>query len=171
MQSVLHDWGDDGCKKVLRNCWKAWPDNGKVIVVEHAIPQVLGNDPPSLNAAVADLYMMILNTDGKERTLAEFEHLAKAAGFAQTKYAMLEAKCHPFHKARGVNVFEYMSKDPRSSRKFNKGMTSSSKIVLDMVLKAYRGGFEEMKEIMNVGGDIGTSVEKLVSVYPHVRRI
>ncbi|KAL6333319.1 hypothetical protein AAG906_028503 [Vitis piasezkii] len=74
---------------------------------------------------------------------------------------MLEAKCHPFHKAHGLNVFEYMSKDPRSSRKFNEGMTSSSKIVLDM----------EMKEIMNVGGDIGTSIEKLVSVYPHIRGI
>ena len=84
---------------------------------------------------------------------------------------MLEAKCHPFHKAHGLNVFEYMSKDPRSSRKFNEGMTSSSKIVLDMVLKAYRGGFEEMKEVMNVGGDIGTSIEKLVSVYPHIRGI
>ena len=91
--------------------------------------------------------------------------------FYMLKYAVLEADCHPFHKAHGVNVFEYLSKDPRLSREFNEAMTMNSKIVLDMVLKAYRGGFEETKEIMDVGGSIGTSVVKLVSVYPHIRGI
>jgi len=31
---VLHDWSDEWCLKVLKNCYDAIPSDGKVIVVE-----------------------------------------------------------------------------------------------------------------------------------------
>ncbi|XVE73616.1 hypothetical protein DITRI_Ditri11bG0133100 [Diplodiscus trichospermus] len=38
MKLILHDWGDEQCLRILRNCYKAIPDNGKVIVVDSIIP-------------------------------------------------------------------------------------------------------------------------------------
>ncbi|ONI23625.1 hypothetical protein PRUPE_2G199300 [Prunus persica] len=38
MKWILHDWSDEHCLKLLKNCYKAIPDNGKVIVVEALLP-------------------------------------------------------------------------------------------------------------------------------------
>ncbi|MED6184504.1 Flavone 3'-O-methyltransferase 1 [Stylosanthes scabra] len=34
MKWILHDWSDEQCMKVLKNCHKAIPEDGKVIVVD-----------------------------------------------------------------------------------------------------------------------------------------
>ncbi|KAL3500450.1 hypothetical protein ACH5RR_039543 [Cinchona calisaya] len=34
MQWILHDWDDEHCLKLLRNCYKALPEDGKIIIVE-----------------------------------------------------------------------------------------------------------------------------------------
>ncbi|KAG6692334.1 hypothetical protein I3843_10G105100 [Carya illinoinensis] len=101
LKRVLHNWDDEQCKRLLRNCWKALPAKGKVIVVEMAIPQQLENNPETMNVLNEDLYMMLLMTGGKERTLAEFDHLAKAAGFTKMKvFPMPHGSVHviEFHK-------------------------------------------------------------------------
>ncbi|KMZ62445.1 hypothetical protein ZOSMA_462G00080 [Zostera marina] len=38
MKHVLHDWSDDHCVKLLKNCWKQLPKNGMVIVCELILP-------------------------------------------------------------------------------------------------------------------------------------
>ncbi|GJU38473.1 caffeic acid 3-O-methyltransferase-like protein [Tanacetum coccineum] len=38
MKWILHDWSDDHCTKLLKNCYKALPENGKVIIVEAVLP-------------------------------------------------------------------------------------------------------------------------------------
>ncbi|KAB1222917.1 (S)-scoulerine 9-O-methyltransferase [Morella rubra] len=85
LQGILHNWDDDHCKKLLRNCWEALPDDGKVIVVESVIPQVLANDIETRYAVTSDLCMMLLLVGGKERTISEIDILAKAVGFVETK--------------------------------------------------------------------------------------
>nr|Q39522.1 RecName: Full=(S)-scoulerine 9-O-methyltransferase [Coptis japonica]BAA06192.1 S-adenosyl-L-methionine:scoulerine 9-O-methyltransferase [Coptis japonica] len=97
---VLHDWDDDRSIKILKNCWKALPENGTVIVIEFVLPQVLGNNAESFNALTPDLLMMALNPGGKERTTIEFDGLAKAAGFAETKFFPISQGLHvmEFHK-------------------------------------------------------------------------
>ncbi|WOL13244.1 hypothetical protein Cni_G22013 [Canna indica] len=83
MKWILHDWGDEHCVKILKNCWKALPKNGRVMVVEHVLPAVL---EPTLKTQLLcniDLIMLALNPGGKERTLKEFEDLAKEAGFSR----------------------------------------------------------------------------------------
>lgn len=86
LQWILHDWSDDKCLVLLKNCYKALPENGKVIVVETNI-----TDEPettSLSRAISqlDVSMMTQNPGGKERTRREFEALAKSAGFAGVKF-------------------------------------------------------------------------------------
>nr|AAU20770.1 (S)-scoulerine 9-O-methyltransferase [Thalictrum flavum subsp. glaucum] len=98
---VLHDWDDERSIKILQNCWKALPEGGTVIVVEFVLPQILGNNAESFNALTPDLLMMTLNPGGKERTTTEFDGLAKAAGFAETKFFPISQGLHvmEFHKA------------------------------------------------------------------------
>ncbi|KAL6198683.1 hypothetical protein ACLB2K_028472 [Fragaria x ananassa] len=83
---ILHNWDDDHCKKILRNCWNALPNNGKVIVVEYCVlPEVIENTPETKNMLlVCDLLMMTFCT-GKERTTSQYDALAKSVGFIKTK--------------------------------------------------------------------------------------
>ncbi|KAI3806146.1 hypothetical protein L1987_22039 [Smallanthus sonchifolius] len=85
MKWILHDWGDSYCIKVLKNCWAALPERGKVVVVEVILPDhesdISCSDEVSKNAIGSDMIMLIANPGGKERTAKEYNVLAKEAGF------------------------------------------------------------------------------------------
>nr|KYP72008.1 Caffeic acid 3-O-methyltransferase [Cajanus cajan] len=86
MKWILHDWSDEHCLKLLKNCYNAIPDDGKVIIVEAVLPII-----PETNAAwkaisQVDVLMMTQNPGGKERTEQEFMELATAAGFSGIRY-------------------------------------------------------------------------------------
>ncbi|XP_052192145.1 caffeic acid 3-O-methyltransferase-like isoform X2 [Diospyros lotus] len=86
MKWILHDWSDDHCLKLLKNCHKALPENGKVIVVEVILP----TEPDTRSETIAnyeiDLLMMTQNPGGKERTRPEFLRLATGAGFSGIRF-------------------------------------------------------------------------------------
>lgn len=81
MKWVLQVWSNGHCLKVLKNCYKAIPADGKVIVVE----SIVKPEPETTVIAKAisqmDVYMMTKNPGGKERTQEEFLALATSAGF------------------------------------------------------------------------------------------
>ncbi|KAL5731691.1 hypothetical protein ACHQM5_004395 [Ranunculus cassubicifolius] len=85
MKWILHDWSDENCVKLLKNCYKALPDDGKVIVVEGIVPVAAENDIAARALSLYDIAMMAQSPEGKERTEEEFETLAKEAGFACIK--------------------------------------------------------------------------------------
>ncbi|KAL8162465.1 hypothetical protein V2J09_013954 [Rumex salicifolius] len=82
MKWILHDWSDDDCLKVLKNCWKALPEKGKVIIVESIFPLKPENNYESQIALEQDVAMMAHNPGGKERTGEEFEFFAVQSGFS-----------------------------------------------------------------------------------------
>lgn len=71
---------------MLKNCYKALPENGKVIVVEAIVADELETNISARVTSSIDIYMMTQNPGGKERTRHEFETLAKAAGFANVNF-------------------------------------------------------------------------------------
>ena len=75
IKNVLHDWGDEACIQILRHVADHMAPGAKVLVVE----QVLA--PPGVPsfAKIADLEMLVA-TDGRERTDAEFGALFAEAG-------------------------------------------------------------------------------------------
>lgn len=81
MKWILHDWSDEHCSKLLKNCFEALPANGKVIVVEAILPEVPERDISSNIVFQQDLFMLAQNPGGKERTQKEYEALAVQAGF------------------------------------------------------------------------------------------
>jgi SAM-dependent methyltransferase len=75
LKFVLHDWDDDACVRILRNCREALRPGGRVLVMELLIDEVgkAGLEP------LMDLNMMALST-GRERSADEFEAVFKRAG-------------------------------------------------------------------------------------------
>ncbi|THU47857.1 hypothetical protein C4D60_Mb09t20070 [Musa balbisiana] len=88
---ILHDWSDEHCLKLLKNCWRALSEDGKVIVVESVMPVVPKPTPQAQNACVSDLVMLAHNPGGRERTEEEFQDLAREAGFLGFKFTYVFA--------------------------------------------------------------------------------
>jgi SAM-dependent methyltransferase len=75
IKKVVHDWDDERAVVILRNCRKAMPPNGKVLVAETL---VLPGDAPSQIKNI-DVVMLAV-TGGLERTQLQYAHLFDAAG-------------------------------------------------------------------------------------------
>nr|GME13482.1 caffeic acid 3-O-methyltransferase-like [Ipomoea batatas]GME17021.1 caffeic acid 3-O-methyltransferase-like [Ipomoea batatas] len=71
--------------KLLKNCWKALSESGKVVLVGSILPEHPEKDGGYGCPFYGDVLMMTMNPGGKERTHREFEALAKEAGFAALK--------------------------------------------------------------------------------------
>jgi len=75
LKQVLHNWPDNLCIEILKRCAEANPD-AKVLVIEQVI-----RDSDNV-VEIANLVMMI-EQNGKERTLEEYKVIGKNAGFKQ----------------------------------------------------------------------------------------
>lgn len=77
---VLHDWSDDDCIRILRNCRAAMTRSARLLIVE----QILEPDPalgrPS--GYLVDMQMMAMFGTARERTEFEFGELLQTSGFA-----------------------------------------------------------------------------------------
>ncbi|KAJ0967128.1 hypothetical protein J5N97_024045 [Dioscorea zingiberensis] len=77
MKWILHDWSDENCVKILKNCWKALPDSGKMIIVEVVVPEKPEDSDEAKHSLMTDILMLACCVGGKERTEKEYECLAK----------------------------------------------------------------------------------------------
>ena len=75
LTSILHDWSDEECVKILANIARVMTTDGRVVVVE--MPST-DQGPPS-PAPLLDLNMMVMLT-GRERTVEEYGGLFAKAG-------------------------------------------------------------------------------------------
>ncbi|XP_020600011.1 caffeic acid 3-O-methyltransferase-like [Phalaenopsis equestris] len=83
---ILHDWNDEECLKILKNCWGALPTFGKVIIVEQILPEIIEENIVVQHSYAMNLIMMTI-ADAKERTEKEYRSLAKKANFSEFKIA------------------------------------------------------------------------------------
>ncbi|VAI26992.1 unnamed protein product [Triticum turgidum subsp. durum] len=81
MKGILHDWTDEHCTKLLRNCYDALPGHGKVVVVDCVMPEKPDDTPEVKTMFKLDILMLMQTPGGKERCLKEFQELARTAGF------------------------------------------------------------------------------------------
>ncbi|GLU19307.1 hypothetical protein SLE2022_355660 [Rubroshorea leprosula] len=86
MKWILHDWSDDQCVKLLKNCYNAIPDDGKVIIVDAIAPVLPETDVVSKVITQCDVLMMTQCPGGRERTQHEFMRLASRSGFSGIRY-------------------------------------------------------------------------------------
>ena len=76
LSHILHDWADEPCRQILRNCRKAMKPGSTLLIIEMLVPD--GNEPSV--AKLLDLEMFVI-TGGLERTEAEFRELLASTGF------------------------------------------------------------------------------------------
>jgi hypothetical protein len=80
MRHVIHDWTDEQSVQILKNCRKAVPPHGRILIVEFSVPSAneasLGKD--------ADMIMLAF-PGGAERTEAEYRALFEQSGFRLSK--------------------------------------------------------------------------------------
>jgi len=93
---IIHDWNDEQSVSILKNCHRALPENGKLILVEAVVPET---SEPHFSKFI-DLNMLVI-TGGRERTEAEFRKLYEDSGFKLTRVVQTES---PFSVIEGVKA-------------------------------------------------------------------
>ena len=81
MKHIIHDWDDEHCLRLLRNCHQSMQGAGRLICVDSVLPPM--GDPSGTSAKFLDLLMMA-GIRGKERTLRQWEGLYAETGFRVT---------------------------------------------------------------------------------------
>ncbi|KAK1370386.1 O-methyltransferase OMT3 [Heracleum sosnowskyi] len=82
---ILHDWNDDECIQILKNCREAileYGTAGKVIIVE-AVIEEKGGDKLKDVGLMLDMIMLAETNTGKERTAEEWTFVLREAGFTR----------------------------------------------------------------------------------------
>ncbi|GLJ12082.1 hypothetical protein SUGI_0183680 [Cryptomeria japonica] len=82
MKGILHDWGDEECKKILKNCHQALSKQGKLIMVEMVLAEA-GQSKSSWSEEIGGIRDMIMlsHQRGKERREEEWRKLLQSSGF------------------------------------------------------------------------------------------
>ena len=97
LKTVIHDWDDHRSGIILRNCRRAIPRDGRLLLIERMMPRRF--EACALHHAIAraDLTMLVAHS-GRERTEAEFGELLALSGFrlartvaTGTEFSVLEA--------------------------------------------------------------------------------
>ncbi|XP_076929739.1 trans-resveratrol di-O-methyltransferase-like [Bidens hawaiensis] len=84
---ILHDWSDEECIKILKQCKEAIPskeNGGKLIIIDMVVKAQKGEDELLETQLFFDMLMMNLMT-GRERSEKEWAGLFRDAGFRDYK--------------------------------------------------------------------------------------
>lgn len=87
VKHIIHDWDDERCIRLLKNCHQSMRGKGRVICVDAVLPPM--GDISGAPAKILDLNMMVF-IPGKERTRAQWEALYQAVGFRIRTIAPLD---------------------------------------------------------------------------------
>jgi hypothetical protein len=77
LKNTLTNRDDEHAIQILKNCYRAMPHGGKLLMVQSVIAP--GNQPDL--GKFTDLEMLLVTTRGRERSAAEFQQVLNAAGF------------------------------------------------------------------------------------------
>jgi C-methyltransferase len=87
IKGVLHDFDDEQCVAILRNCRRAMAPRGRILIVERFIAP----DNRAHEAKTIDLLMMAL-LGGRERTIVEWEQLLRSADLQLERHISTESE-------------------------------------------------------------------------------
>ncbi|KAJ0963562.1 hypothetical protein J5N97_028684 [Dioscorea zingiberensis] len=91
MKWVLMTWTDEECELILKNCYNALPEKGKVIACEPVLPEETDSSQRTRALIENDIFVMaIYRTQGKGRTEEEFRRLSLSSGFSNFKAIYLD---------------------------------------------------------------------------------
>ncbi|XP_028805805.1 isoliquiritigenin 2'-O-methyltransferase-like [Neltuma alba] len=86
IKGTTHNWSDEKCVKIFRNCHEVLDKGGKVIVIDLIMQEEPEISSAAKNVAIADI-VMFSQGGGLERTEKQFEALCKRSGFSGFRLA------------------------------------------------------------------------------------
>jgi hypothetical protein len=86
LKSVLHNWDDQACMAILKNCHTAMHENARLLIIERIIPE--GNERSE--GKFFDINMLVM-TNGRERTEKEYKKLLDDSGFTLLRVISTES--------------------------------------------------------------------------------
>ncbi|HMD83763.1 MAG TPA: class I SAM-dependent methyltransferase [Terriglobia bacterium] len=84
---ILHDWSEEKVRFLLRKVWERLPSGGALLIAE----KLLNDNKSGPLLALMQSLSMLVCTEGKERTLAEYTALLRQAGFARIEGKVTDA--------------------------------------------------------------------------------
>lgn len=87
MKHIIHDWEDDYCTTLLKNCRQSMVGNGRIVCVDSVVPPM--GDTGGTPNKMLDL-LMLAGINGRERTEAQWNDLYGAAGFEVARITPLQ---------------------------------------------------------------------------------
>ena len=83
LSTVLHDWGNEQCLRILRNCRRRVLGKGKLLVVDIVLSDE--KNVPDTYRNFLDLGTLTQTEGGMERTESEFRKMLVTAGFSVSR--------------------------------------------------------------------------------------
>jgi hypothetical protein len=90
LESVLHDWDDEDCIRILVSLREAMSPGSRLFLIERILPVMATEEPETI---WIDLMMMNI-TGGRERTLREYEALLDRANLSIARSIRTASKFH-----------------------------------------------------------------------------
>ena len=84
MGQILHDWSDEKIHRLLARIFAALREGGGLLIAEKLL--TLENIPAHMQSL-----NMLIGTEGRERSAAEYETLLRAAGFSKVERSVTGA--------------------------------------------------------------------------------
>jgi hypothetical protein len=84
LKSVIHDWNDERCARILQNCHNALKRGDRLTVIDRILPKKVEPKADHLEAVLSDL-SMLRGLGGCERTESEHRDLLAESGFRVTR--------------------------------------------------------------------------------------
>jgi hypothetical protein len=98
LKSVLHNWDDGACRRILARCVEAMPHDARLVVIERVRPECAGHGLRDREVARTDLNMLV-SLSGRERAANDYAQLLATAGLrltsvreSGTEWSLLEAR-------------------------------------------------------------------------------
>jgi hypothetical protein len=85
LKYILHDWDDEACVRLLRNCRQAMNPGGRIMVVDMVVAENDAGFAPLMDIA------MLTMLSSQERMAAEFDSLFARAGLRCTKVTEVQS--------------------------------------------------------------------------------
>jgi O-methyltransferase domain len=86
LSHIIHDWSEDQCLTILKNCRSAMNPGGRLLIIEMVLPA--GETPHP--GKMLDM-MMLVGPGGQERTEQEYGELLGKAGLRLTRVVPTES--------------------------------------------------------------------------------
>ena len=81
LKHVLHGYDDQAAIEILRHCRSVLPAQGRLLVIEFVLPDVVDHADPKLEHRLSSDLNMLAVTEGKERSAIEWKTLLSSAAF------------------------------------------------------------------------------------------